>query len=194
MGILYGLEREVLPDAHTLAAVLDACGKAGKGGLAASICMRSSAGLDDAWEIARYTPAPGSRGARQRVQNRQARTGSTRWKTWLWQAMLQMRLHMTALTGVRRRVWPSGDVCHISARCPKGVTRDIGTIIREIALACGGKGGGHRLRAGATVPCSGYRNSGQHGRRQWHHERVSSRRCHYDTTWAFTGDGRLNPA
>ena len=68
-GDTYGLEREVLPDAHTLAAVLDACGKAGKGGLAASICMRSSAGLRRCMGDHTFAPAPRGRGTRQRLQN-----------------------------------------------------------------------------------------------------------------------------
>ncbi|MEI8330294.1 MAG: phosphoesterase, partial [Methanomicrobiales archaeon] len=41
-GDTYHLQREVIEDAHALTAVIDACGKAGRGDLAASLCLRSS--------------------------------------------------------------------------------------------------------------------------------------------------------
>ena len=47
----------------------------------------------------------------------------------------------------------SGDTCRISARCPPGTTADLGPLVRALAGSCGGNGGGHLLRAGATVPC-----------------------------------------
>jgi nanoRNase/pAp phosphatase (c-di-AMP/oligoRNAs hydrolase) len=47
-----------------------------------------------------------------------------------------------------------GEACRISARCPRGVTADIGLVVREVAAACGGNGGGHNRRAGATIPCN----------------------------------------
>jgi single-stranded DNA-specific DHH superfamily exonuclease len=51
-------------------------------------------------------------------------------------------------------VAPEGERCRISARCPAGIDADLGTMIRGIAESCGGSGGGHRLRAGATIPCN----------------------------------------
>jgi len=29
----------------------------------------------------------------------------------------------------------------------------LGPVVRDLATACGGNGGGHNLRAGATIPC-----------------------------------------
>ena len=52
-GDTFHLQREVIEDAHALTAVIDACGKAGYGDLGATLCMRSSRYLDQAWEIAR---------------------------------------------------------------------------------------------------------------------------------------------
>src|SRR5512136_1063243 len=52
-GDTYHLQREVIEDAHALTAVIDACGKAGMGDLGATICLRSSHYLEQAWEIAR---------------------------------------------------------------------------------------------------------------------------------------------
>ena len=47
----------------------------------------------------------------------------------------------------------SGEDCRISARLPTGVTADLGPLVRDLAAACGGNGGGHHTRAGATIPC-----------------------------------------
>ncbi|HZD42651.1 MAG TPA: DHH family phosphoesterase, partial [Methanomicrobiales archaeon] len=40
-GPVYLLEKETITDAHTLCALVDGCGKSGRGGLAASLCLRS---------------------------------------------------------------------------------------------------------------------------------------------------------
>jgi nanoRNase/pAp phosphatase (c-di-AMP/oligoRNAs hydrolase) len=134
--------------------VLDACGKAGKGGLAASICMRSSAGLPDAWEIARSHRLQVV-GALDNACTMAGQDGFYEVEDVVVASDVADALAYDCTDRDPVLVFSSsGDVCHISARCPKGVTRDIGTIIREIARACGGKGGGHRLRAGATVPCT----------------------------------------
>jgi nanoRNase/pAp phosphatase (c-di-AMP/oligoRNAs hydrolase) len=47
----------------------------------------------------------------------------------------------------------SGSMCRISVRSPTSSTVELGPKVREIAAACGGNGGGHNLRAGATIPC-----------------------------------------
>ena len=39
-GDTYHLEREVIEDAHALAAVIDACGKTGHGDIGAALCLR----------------------------------------------------------------------------------------------------------------------------------------------------------
>lgn len=47
----------------------------------------------------------------------------------------------------------AGDSCKISVRCPAGVTAELGPLVSTLAAACGGNGGGHIRRAGATIPC-----------------------------------------
>ena len=51
------------------------------------------------------------------------------------------------------RVCTVGGGLPISARSPHGVTADLGPLVRNLAAACGGDGGGHHTRAGATIPC-----------------------------------------
>ena len=153
-GDTYRLERELLPDAHTLAAVLDACGKNGRGGLAASLCMRSADGLGEAWEIARS----------HRIHVAATLDG-------LWSSQDSSGFYEIADAGIASDVADglagdgpgntpvvvyarAGDACHISVRYPPDTSRDAGRTVREIATACGGHGGGHRVRAGATIPCA----------------------------------------
>ena len=153
-GDLFSLERETITDAHTLAAIIDACGKTGKGGLAASICMRSAAGVEEAWEITRSF----------RLQVIAALDGLCRQES--GDGVYEIGDHQVisdvadALAYDCREgqtvivIGKDNDVCRVSARCPGGGTRDLGVVIRKIASDCGGSGGGHRLRAGATIPCS----------------------------------------
>src|SRR5208337_1564682 len=47
----------------------------------------------------------------------------------------------------------SGEDCRISARLPTDVIADLGPLVRDLAAACGGNGGGHHTRARATIPC-----------------------------------------
>jgi single-stranded DNA-specific DHH superfamily exonuclease len=153
-GDRYSLEREVIPDAHALAAVVDACGKCGKGGLAASLCFRSSAGLKEAWDITRD-----HRGrVIQALRNLTGKQGSDGFfevdepsvasdvADALARDTLQER---PVLVAVRVK-----DLCHISARAPGNLGLNLGQAVHEAAVACGGFGGGHRMRAGATIACT----------------------------------------
>jgi single-stranded-DNA-specific exonuclease len=153
-GDIFGLQREVVTDAHTLAGVVDACGKAGKGGLAASLCMRAASGLDDAWEAAR-TYRLQVIGALDHACGTKSPDGFYEVPDVLVISDVADALAYDCTDNQSVVVLgKSGDICHLSARCPRGGTRDIGAILRELAVRCGGNGGGHRLRAGATIPCS----------------------------------------
>jgi hypothetical protein len=152
-GDTFHLQREVIEDAHALTAVIDACGKAGFGDLGATLCLRSSHYLDRAWEITRQHrikvvdtirtihAAEGSAGVYE-VQDATL-SGDVA------DILARDRLHTSPVLVYAR----DGDICRISARCPAGIDADLGPLIRELATACGGSGGGHNRRAGATVPC-----------------------------------------
>jgi nanoRNase/pAp phosphatase (c-di-AMP/oligoRNAs hydrolase) len=155
--MLYGdtcrLQREVIEDAHTLAAVIDACGKSGNGDLGAEICLRSSRDVDRACGIAQQH--------RLRVIEaiRAVQTDATTTDVCevqdaslasdLADVLARDRAHAAPLLVYVR----SGDACRISARSPADAAADIGPVVRDLATACGGSGGGHRHRAGATIPC-----------------------------------------
>ncbi|HOB06686.1 MAG TPA: DHHA1 domain-containing protein [Methanoculleus sp.] len=154
-GTTYSLGREVIDEAGDLTAVVDACGKAGRGDIGASLCLRSSHALQEAREItARYRQSviAGVREAR-RLDERVA----------LYEVddenvasdVADVLAYDLLQDGPVFVIGMSGDHCSISARCPPGVDLDLDALMRTVARACGGHGGGHRQRAGARIPAGG---------------------------------------
>ena len=152
-GDTFHLQREVIEDAHALTAVIDACGKAGFGDIATTLCLRSSHYLDRAWEIARQHrgrvieaartahPVEGYEGVYEITNATLASDVSD--------ILARDVPHAVPVLVYAR----GGDICRISARCPPGTTADLGPLVRALAGSCGGNGGGHLLRAGAAIPC-----------------------------------------
>ncbi|MCX6692807.1 MAG: DHHA1 domain-containing protein [Methanoregula sp.] len=154
-GDTYALEREVIPDAHALAAVIDACGKSGHGEIGASLCMRYSRDAETAWDIARahrmnVIAAIRAQAVAPATQDGVYEVHDATLISDIADALACQSSHVLPLAVVA----PEGDRCHISVRCPPSNEADLGTMIRSIAETCGGSGGGHRLRAGATIPCN----------------------------------------
>jgi single-stranded-DNA-specific exonuclease len=153
-GDTYHLQREVIEDAHALAAVIDACGKTGNGDIGATLCLRSSHDIDRAWEITRQHrvrvidavrtahPFEGIAGVYE-VKDATVQSDVA--------DILSRDLPASGPVLVYAR---SGEACRISARSPSGSSLELGPKVRELAAACGGSGGGHMLRAGATIPCN----------------------------------------
>jgi hypothetical protein len=133
--------------------VIDSCGKTGFGDIATTLCMRSSHYLDRAWEIARQHrgrvieavrtahPVEGQKGVYEIANATLASDVSD--------ILARDVPHAVPVLVYAK----SGDSCKVSARCPPGATADLGPLIRALAGSCGGNGGGHLLRAGATIPC-----------------------------------------
>ena len=157
LGAIYGdtfhLQREVIEDAHALTAVIDACGKAGRGDLGASLCLRSSHDIDLAWEIARKHRT-GVIGAIRAARPADGAPGVFE---------VTDATHAGDVADILARDRPAGrpiliyarqgNACRISARCPAGVQAELGSLLSGLATASGGTGGGHNRRAGATIPC-----------------------------------------
>jgi len=150
-GDRYRLEREVIEDARTLAAVIDGCGQQGRGGLAASVCLRAPECVPEAVEVAgafrhRVLDALAARktddaGVIYEVTDAVAASGVA--------DCLAYDLRQTGPIAV---IAPAGDVWQVSARCPPGVETDLEEILRTVAAQTGGTGGGHRNRGGARIP------------------------------------------
>ena len=109
MTSVYGdrliLEREVIPDAHSLTAVVDACGKQGQGGLAASLCMRNTDGIAAGWALTLEHRNGVIRTLREFGCTGDSETGFSWWESPGWQAMSPMPLHGTASAKARSSWW-----------------------------------------------------------------------------------------
>ncbi|HMA05727.1 MAG TPA: DHHA1 domain-containing protein [Methanomicrobiales archaeon] len=149
-GDTYTLEREAVPDLHSLAALVDACGRAGMGGLAASLLISRRPAGTDAWEVLRSYRArviAGIRSAQPLETDGWYGIGDASVNGPVADALVLSREGKGPVF-----VFAPGDgVWHVSARCPPGVRMDLEKIVRDLALASGGDGGGHRCRAGATI-------------------------------------------
>jgi len=154
-GTTYSLGREVIDEAGDLTAVVDACGKAGRGDIGASLCLRSSHALQEAREITalyRQSVIAGVREARRLDE----RVG-------LYEVddenvasdVADVLAYDLVQDGPVFVIGRGSGRCSISARCPPGVDLDLDALMRTVARACGGHGGGHRQRAGARIPAGG---------------------------------------
>ncbi|MCX6694460.1 MAG: DHHA1 domain-containing protein [Methanomicrobiales archaeon] len=162
-GDIYYLPREVISDAHTLTALVDACGKDGQGAVAASLCMRSTQWVPVAWETA--------------IRHRLAVIGELKRLSGEIDHGGVYEVTNAKLTGdiadaLASDLIPGGPVIvmaqdgthwRISARSQEGSGIDLGAGIADLAAACNGRGGGHRLRAGAIIP----HGEGDHFRAVW---------------------------
>ncbi|MCP1662226.1 MAG: DHH family phosphoesterase [Methanocalculus sp. MSAO_Arc1] len=150
---IYELEREVIAPAPAMAAVIDACGKSGRGGLAVSLCMGDPAGLDEAWEI--FTTF------RQRIITgyNSAASLESGWYTVNDTGVVSDIADLLASDLIQASpvfvLAKEGEICRVSARSSPGLNLNLDSVISEAASAVGGSGGGHGMRAGATIPQGG---------------------------------------
>jgi single-stranded-DNA-specific exonuclease len=149
-GDTFTLEREAIPGLHSLTAVVDACGRAGMGGLAASLLLARKPDGGAAWEAFR------SYRARVITALRSAQPMEVEGWYEIGDAPVNGPVAdaLALLAGSERPVFvfaPEGELWHISARCPHGVRMDLEAVLRDLARGCDGDGGGHRCRAGATI-------------------------------------------
>ena len=153
-GDTYHLQREAIEDAHALAAIIDACGKTGNGDIGATLCLRSSHDIDRAWEITRQHRVRVIEAVRA-THPYEGVAGVYEVKDATVLSDVADILSRDLSAGGPVLVYAkSGSLCRISARNPAAGTAGLGPMVRELAAACGGSGGGHTLRAGATIPCN----------------------------------------
>jgi single-stranded-DNA-specific exonuclease len=153
-GTRYILEKEILPDAHTLSALVDACGKAGAGGLGVALCLRHLGMEKEAIDM--------MTGYRSRVIEG-IRTAARMEDPHPWFEVTDasiagnvadaLALDLVQDQPVAVFSHEGGDI-HISLRTPAQVSCNLEVLAREAAGACGGRGGGHETRAGAVIGMS----------------------------------------
>ena len=154
-GDVYQLEREVVDDAHLMTLLIDSCGKEGAGGIASSLCLRSSKDIEKAYEIAlshRKKLLDELKTAYNSDQTENVRTYETG--------------NLKIVSDLADTIWFCIDddrpvlvlskreegQCLLSIRSPEG-TANLGEVVSTLAEECGGFGGGHTSRAGATIAC-----------------------------------------
>ncbi|TAJ43482.1 DHH family phosphoesterase [Methanofollis fontis] len=148
-GERYRLEREVIGDARTMAAVIDGCGQSGRGGCAAAVCMRAPDLVEEATGIAAAfrrrvvaaLTAASRNGQIYTVEDASAASG-----------VADCLAYDIRQTGAVAVIAQNGDCWQVSARCPRGVEVDLEELMRTLAARTGGTGGGHHTRAGARIP------------------------------------------
>ncbi len=154
-GDTYQLSREIIEDAHTMTLLIDACGKAGDGSLAVELCMKSGTGLGRMWEIAtahRMAVIAEIRSFLSGIKPEEtARVYETQ----------NPRLASDIADTIFRSLEGTGPVIIsasgndgsslLSIRGTANGEEGLGTIVSTIATECGGYGGGHVTRAGATI-------------------------------------------
>ncbi len=153
-GDKYSLEREVIPDAHALTAVVDACGKCGRGGLAASLCFRSAEGLSEAWETALGHRLQVIRALRFALEKPGPDGFYTVEEPSVASDLADALIRDTLIGPAVMVAAKSKDLCYISVRIADNRDFRLGDAVHEAAVTCGGFGGGHEMRAGATISCA----------------------------------------
>ncbi|PWR75180.1 DHHA1 domain-containing protein [Methanospirillum stamsii] len=155
-GDVWHLEREVVENAHDLAFIVDACGKAGEGSVAASLCLRSPQKIDLAYETARN-----HRLELIREMNQYFTLPQTHEVTPVFCSKKSLS---SDLADVIHRNIPGylpvivafrndDGTCSCSIRTRQKTGAFLGDVVHELAGECGGSGGGHQYRAGATISC-----------------------------------------
>ena len=155
-GDVWNLEREVIEKAHDLAFVVDACGKSGKGSIAASLCLRSTKNIDNAFETAKNHRL-------ELIQEMNGYLSSPRTED-IAPVMCSKKSLASDMADVIFRnistefpvivaVKNDDKTCSCSIRTESGPGKNLGDIVHELAEQCDGAGGGHQARAGATIAC-----------------------------------------
>lgn len=154
-GDTYQLSREIIEDAHTMTLLVDACGKAGEGSLAVELCMKSGTELGRVWEIAtthRMEVIAEIRSFLSGMKPEEtARVYETR-NPLLASDIADTIFRSLEGTGPVIISAPGTDGSSLlSIRGTANGEGGLGTIVSTLASECGGYGGGHVTRAGATI-------------------------------------------
>ncbi|MBN1166210.1 MAG: DHH family phosphoesterase [Methanospirillaceae archaeon] len=153
-GDTYRIDREVCNDAHTLTMLIDSCGKTGNGSLAVATCMRSYHETQKGWEYAKKH--------RLALLSEMYRFGGNAPDNDIICFEAGERDQVSDLADCIVRTYrPQTPVlvyhkddtgtAYVSMRCPEKMTTRCGEILHEVAGQCGGFGGGHDKRGGATI-------------------------------------------
>lgn len=147
-GNCWSLEREVIRNAHALTMVVDSCGKAGKTDIAFGLACGDTSLLKEGWEIAlsfkkRVIESAGS--AKKITKN-----------TWMVNSVETVSdvadMFANAENAPVFVLGRADSYLKVSARAPLTANVDFEQFIVSAVKTFGGKGGGHKTRAGGELP------------------------------------------
>ncbi|MDR3102664.1 MAG: phosphoesterase [Methanocalculaceae archaeon] len=149
-GESWSLEREVIQNARAFTAVVDACGKAEKCGIAYALCCGDASYLNEAWEIAvsYWNRVIAAVKTAEKICDGPAvwRVGDAAVASDAADIFIESADSPTFVIG------QGTESLLVSARAPACSSVNLEQILKTLAESCGGSGGGHRFRAGADVP------------------------------------------
>ena len=154
-GDTYELERGVIHDAHSMSAVIEACGLSKRGGLGVALCLRMTNSVEEAWDITvkhRLKVISAIKNLQKTEESvplfevSSPQTASNVADSLAFDSLYDTPVFV---------IVDSGEKYSVSARCPAGVECDLSEFMRKIAEGTGGTGGGHKYRAGATFEKEG---------------------------------------
>jgi len=151
MGIYgngYHLVREVIQDACSLTAVIDACGKAGRTDLGFAVAVGDASQVDNAWSVALEF--------RRKVidaMNSAEKVASSAWKV----SSADVASDAADIFAVSQGkpvivLGRTSDYLKVSARAPSDSDVDFEKFMKDTVEKFGGYGGGHKTRAGGELP------------------------------------------
>ncbi|WOF15635.1 DHH family phosphoesterase [Methanoplanus sp. FWC-SCC4] len=147
-GNTYELERGVIHDAHSLAAVVESCGLSNRGGLGVTLCLRNTENVKEAWEIAikhRLNVISEINSAKTIEEELPVfEISKPSVSSCVADTISNNGLYNTPVFTIAR----NDDNYSVSARCPPGVEFDLSEFMKNLAEKTGGSGGGHFSRAG----------------------------------------------
>ena len=151
-GNSWELQREAVQDAHTLTAILDACGKSGHADVGFAIASGDRSRLNEAWNT---TVAF----RKHIVENAAAakEVGSHVYEVPDFDAASDV----ADLLAVSEQkpvivIAKAPEFLKVSARAPQGYDVNFEQFMKTAAETFGGSGGGHKTRAGGELPCDCY--------------------------------------
>jgi hypothetical protein len=158
MGSLYGdrhgLERELVPDAHALSAVLDACGRSGAGGLAVMLGLRAAGAAEQAWEVTRAWRIRVAGALAAAMAGQEAGGWYRVADTATAPAVADALVVTLAPDRPVVVLAPDGDLVQVAVRAVPTSGADLEAAADAAARAHGGRASGTRHRADVVIPAA----------------------------------------
>ncbi|MCQ2511077.1 MAG: DHHA1 domain-containing protein [Lachnospiraceae bacterium] len=147
-GDSWKLLRETIQDAHSLAAVIDACGKSGRADLGFAVAAGDAAKADEAWNTAAAF--------RKHILENAAAAQNLRPSVWEV-SDADAASDVADLLAADKNcpvivIGKAPAYLKVSARAPQDADVDFEQFMKTSAEKFGGAGGGHKTRAGGELP------------------------------------------